>query len=542
METFKDRLKQWGKTLLEFWGRLSLNQKVLFAGAALLLVLAVVVVSAGSGTAYDTLYTLKNAKDTSAVVAKLDEYKVAYKLQDNGDEGTTILVPADVKDKTRIKLAGDNLPSNQSGLELFQTTNFGETESDKKVKYQMALQGELARTIQALDEVKAAKVNLALPEETLFSDKEQKPKASVVINTNNGQTLNTQEVHAIVNLVANSVTGLDKQDVVIVDQNGNLLSDNIDSDDAVSNGQVKMQMAMKREFEREKQLAIQSMLDKTLGADNAVVRVNAELNFSNTEQKTEQYFNDKDGAHVRSETSQKESSTNTQPGASGTPGTDSNVPQYSQTGTGSAASSEDKSSKTTNYEISKTETDTQIPPGEVKYDYLTVSVIVNNKAVKDVNLGSTEAERAATIRNMVATATGLRENRQNENVSLNSNISVAFMDFAPAAEPAQNKPGFLDKTLASPITPALLVVIAAIIVALAIRAKKKAAAIPKTDETDEGELDIAVDDEINIEDIFERNLTPEEKENLKIKEEIDKLVETDPESAVQVLKSWMSED
>ncbi|HWP98580.1 MAG TPA: flagellar basal-body MS-ring/collar protein FliF [Syntrophomonadaceae bacterium] len=536
-----NRLKQWGSTLRDAWNKLSLNQRVLFAGAALLIGLAVVVLSAGNGVSYDTLYTIQNDKDVAAVVAKLDEYKVPYKLQDAGGNGTTIQVPIEQKDKTRIRLAGDDLPSSQSGLELFQTTNFGETESDKKVKYQMALQGELARTIQALDEVKAAKINLAIPEPTLFSEKEQPSKASVVINTKDGKTLKTQEVQAIVNLVANSVNGLGKENVVIVDQNGNLLSDSLPSEGAASGGQVQMQMALKREFEKEKQLAIQSMLDKTLGADNAVVRVNAEINFDNTEQKSEQYVNDKDGAHVRSESVVKESSTNTDPGATGTPGTASNVPQYSQSTSSGGTSSDDKSSKQTNYEISKTETDTKMAPGDVKYDYLTVSVIVNNKAIKDVNLGATDAEKAAAIRNMVATATGLRENRQNENVNLNNNISVAFMDFAPQAEPdTQTKASLLDKILASPLTPGLMVLIALTIIAVVAMSKRKAN-MPEV-AVDTGGFDIEVDEEINIEDLFERNLTPEEKERQKIKEEIEKLVETDPESAAQVLKTWLVED
>jgi flagellar M-ring protein FliF len=108
----------------------------------------------------------------------LDEDKISYELE-NG--GTTILVPPDVKDKTRLQLASETLPRGETGFELFQESNFGETQTDKKVKYQMALQGELARTIQALDKIKAAKVNLALPEPTLFSDNEEEPKASVLL-------------------------------------------------------------------------------------------------------------------------------------------------------------------------------------------------------------------------------------------------------------------------------------------------------------------------------------------------------------------------
>lgn len=534
MAALQERLKQWGGKLQEAWSKLSLNQKVLFAGAALLLVLAVTILTAGGTSDYEILYTNMNSKDAASVVAKLDEYKTPYQLQDNG---TTILVPGEQKDQTRLKLAGENLPAGESGFELFQTTNFGETESDKKVKYQMALQGELARTIQGLDKVKAAKVNLAIPEPSLFSDKEEKAKASVVINTKSGQTLSNKEVQSVVNLVANSVNGLTKENVVIVDQNGTLLSDNLPLDDAASSDQLKMQIAMKREVEREKQAAIQSMLDKTLGQDNAVVRVNAELNFNKKEEKAERYTNDPDGAHVRSESIVKESTTEVQGTPSGTPGVDSNVPQYAETNNSTSGGTSDKSSRQTNYEISKTETNTRYSQGDVKYDYLTVSVIVNNKAIKDVNLGSNDEEKASKIRSMVATACGLRENRENENVVLKDNITVAFMDFAPEAEPEAQTGSFLDKLLESPILPAVLVLLSLLVIALLLKKKKVEEPLPEQEI-----FSATVDEELRIEDIFDMNLSPEEKERLKIKEEIDKLVDNDPENAAQVLKTWLLDD
>lgn len=536
MGTFVERLKQWGATLLEAWNKLSLNQKVLFAGAALLVVAAIVILSSNTASTYEVLYSELDAKTASQVTAKLDEYKISYKLQD-GQEGTTILVPPEQKNSTRLKLAGDNLPQSESGFELFQTTNFGETESDKKVKYQMALQGELARTIQGLDKVKAAKVNLAIPESTLFSEKEEKAKASVVVNVKNGQTLTSKEVQAIVNLIANSVNGLSKENVAIVDQNGTLLSDNLPTEETGSTEQVQKQMLMKREFEREKQQAIQSMLDKTLGAENAVVRVNAELNFNIKQETSERYYNDEDGAHIRSESTVKESGSETPP-ATGIPGTDSNVPTYTEAGTGGTSSS-DKSSKTTNYEVSKTATDTKYAQGDVKYDHFTVSVIVNNKAIKDVNLGATDAEKTAKIRNMVATACGMMESQGNT-ITLEDSISVAFMDFAAEAEPeASSTMEWVNKLLDSKLIPLFLVLLALTVIAVVWLLSRKKAALQ---EEEQASFEAEVDEELRIEDIFDMTLTPEEREKQKIKEEIDKLVDTEPENAANVLKTWLAED
>ena len=226
MESFMENIKQWGEKAKTTWTNLSLNQKVLFGGVALLILVATVVMASSMSkeNPYQVLYAGLDQKDAAAVVEKLNEMKIKHKLEDNG---TTISVPAEVKDSTRLKLAAENIPRGESGFELFEQSSFGETQTDKKVKYQAALQGELARSIQSLEKVKAAKVNLALPEDSLFLDDQQETKASVVINTRDNIRLNPNEVQAITNLVANSVKNLKPENVVIVDQNGNLVSNDL---------------------------------------------------------------------------------------------------------------------------------------------------------------------------------------------------------------------------------------------------------------------------------------------------------------------------
>ena len=272
----------------------------------------------------EVLYTDLTPKDAAAIIEKLDEERITYQLE---NEGTTILVPSESKYNTRLKLAAENLPQGHAGLELFRETSFGETQMDKKVKYQEALQGELARTIQSLDKVRAANVILAMPEDTLFSN-EQPAKASVVIRTQDSQVLTSREVQGILNLVANSVEGLTTENVVIVDQYGNMVSDNMLLDNQNITSQVQAQMLMKRSFEKEKEKAIQTMLDKTLGQDNSVVRVHADLIFDNREQRDERYFHDEDGPFIRSQSITEEASTQTTVNPVGIPGTDTNIPQY----------------------------------------------------------------------------------------------------------------------------------------------------------------------------------------------------------------------
>ncbi len=539
METFINRLRQYATDIRELWNRLTLNQKVLISGAAILIIISVAILFLTKDTykGYEVLYTELAEKDAAAIVEKLEEDKINYYLKDNG---STILVPAAQKYKARLNLASQNLPRGEAGLELFSESSFGETQADKKIKYQSALQGELARTIQALDKVSAAKVNLALPEESLFIEHEEAPKASVVIRTRDNETLSNREVVAIINLVANSIKKLEAENVVVVDQDGTLLSENALSSNANATEQVQLQLAMRKQYEKEKEVAIQTMLDKTLGKDNSVVRVSAELNFDDIEQLDERYTHDPEGPFIRSEQVSRESSDSTmEPGAP--IGVDDNIPQYIEPATGGGESSSSKSDRISNYELNRTETITKFSQGDVKYDYLTVSVLVNNAAVADTNLGQTEAEQSNTIRNVVATACGLRENREQDNVNLEENISIAFIDFYVEPVPEPRTATVVESLFGSPYTPFLfgiLGVIITVLVFILIRRRRLGA----EGEGEAADFEAIVEEEIKLEDLIDKALTPEEKEAQKIKLEIDNLIDEDPENAAQVIKIWLAED
>ncbi len=546
MESFLDNLKQKTSKLPEYWARLGLNQKVLFGGAVLLIVVIIAALLTADSKSYEVLYSELDSKSAAQVLEKLEEYKVDYELENNG---ATILVPAASKNVTRLRLAGENIPQSENGFELFQETNFGETQTDKQVKYQMALQGELARTIQGLEKIKAAKVNLVLPEDSLFIKNQETPKASVVVNTKDDVKLTPNEVQSIINLVANSVRNLEKENVVIVDQNGTLLSDELSLENInnIHNSELlRLQQLMKKDFEKEKQNAIQLMLDKTLGKDNAVVLVSAELNFDDKEEKSERYFHDEGGPHVRSEQVEKESSTQTTTNTLGIPGTDTNIPQYAEVNNeGNLSGTSDMSKRTSNYEISKTETTTKYAIGEVNYDYLTVTVLVNNAATKLANIGNNEQEKIEKIRGVVAAACGLRENRPNENVRLEDNISVAFIDFIPDAEPSVAIPTMITMLKDNPFIPIAIIILALLVIYLIWRLRKQAAEremeIMENAEA-EGSIEAIIEDELSLEELYEMNLTPEERENQRIKQEIEKLIESNPENAANVIKTWLMEE
>ena len=285
------------------------------------------------------------------------------------------------------------------------------------------------------------------------------------------------------------------------------------------------------------------MLDKVLGKDNAVVRVNAELNFDNKEQVDEHYTHDPDGPFVVSEHVKKDSGTETKTTQPGIPGTDNNIPQYEQVNTEGGTSSWDKSEKTVNYDINKTQTMTRFSLGDVQYDYLTVSVFVNRAGTENANIGENEGEKIEKVRSIVATACGLRENRANENVRLQDNISVAFIDFYTEPEPEAGPQGALQRFAAAPYAPWVMALLAMLLVALIwLLIKRRGRKTLELEPEEPDGFEAIVEESINIADIIDQNLTPEEKERQRIRLEVDKLIDENPENAAQVIKVWLLED
>ncbi len=539
MENLVTNLKQLWTNIKEYWSKLTLNQKVIGSGGVLIVAIIIIVMllNISPSQPMEVLYSDLTPKDAAAIIEKLDEERITYQLE---NEGTTVLVPSDSKYTTRLKLAAENLPQGQAGLELFRETSFGETQMDKKVKYQEALQGELARTIQSLDKVRAANVMLAMPEDTLFSDNETPTKASVVIRTEDNQVLTSREVQGIINLVANSVEDLTTENVVIVDQYGNMVSDNMLLDDQNMTSQVQAQMLMKRSFEKEKEKAIQTMLDKTLGQDNSVVRVHADLIFDNREQRDERYFHDEDGPFVRSQSTTEEASTQTNANTVAIPGTDTNIPEYLEVDPTQGESTYERETSDTNYEINRTETVTQFAKGDLDYNNLTVSVLVNRSSPQQETLGDTEEERIDRIRSIVASATGLKANN-NDGINLEDHVSVALIDFYTEPQPEPGSQSAINQLLQSPITPILIAVLALLLLVVIVLLLRKRSTIDEIEEHD-SEFETVAEEELRLEDLIDKKLTPEDRERQRIRQEVEKLIEQNPQDAAQVLRAWLSED
>ena len=307
--------------------------------------------------------------DASGIIDKLKDAKVPYETT-NG--GTTILVPNAQVHDLRLEMAGQGLPHGGGvGYEIFDRTTMGMSDFVQKLNYRRALQGELARTIAQMPEVERARVHLAIPERRLFATEQDRARASVVVSLRSSQTLSKAQIQGVVHLVSSSVEGLQARDVTVVDGHGNLLS-NTSSDESA--GLSGTQMEFQRTLEKDIETRIQTMLERIVGVNKAVVRVSSMLDFRKIETTEERY--DPNGQVVRSEQRGQEKSSGVNGTSGGVPGVESNVPGGTE-GEGGQTSSNNNQTKneTVNYEISRTVSRIVEPTGTIKK--LSVAVLVD---------------------------------------------------------------------------------------------------------------------------------------------------------------------
>lgn len=327
---------------------------------------------------YAVAFSDLNAEDASAITSYLQENNIDYELADNG---ATISVPSDQVHQIRLDLASEGLPGQGTvGMELFDSTNLGMTDFVQQVNYQRALEGELARTITSLNNVRSARVHIVIPQPTLYSDEEQPTTASVVIELESGQSINKEQVQAISHLVSSAVEGLSPDNLTIVDMNGHVLangsSDFGNSAVAVSSTQLEAQ----RNYERDLELRIETMLRNVLGPNKAVVRVNSEMNWDQIETESETYTPAAEGSVLRSSRVITEYYSGDGTAAGGVPGTASNIPdaapsfQTEISGTNSGGYM--RNDITENFEVSRSTS--KVKPATGQVERLSVSVMVDN--------------------------------------------------------------------------------------------------------------------------------------------------------------------
>ena len=323
-----DKAKDSLSAIVNIFNKLTIQQRLMLGGIGVVaVILLIFILIAFNEPSYTTLYSNLAPEEASQVVDYLNNQKIQYKLEDNGN---TISVPKTVVYEVRLALAGKGIPSTgMIGYEIFDKNTIGMSEFMQKLNFKRALEGEIARTIIQQEGIENARVHIVTPEKAVFKDDQKKATASVVLKLRSNYTLPESSIFAITNLVASSVEGLEIGNVTIIDNKGRLLSKKPeDSELAINSGK---QYEIKSSVEKYLEKKAQTILDKILGYDNSDVKVNVELDFNQLE-KTLETIDPQSQVAVS-----EQSSKNTSNGKSVS---DSNA-VYSE-------------STTTNYELSKT--------------------------------------------------------------------------------------------------------------------------------------------------------------------------------------------
>lgn len=399
----------------------SLRPLALLIGVAGAVAAGVVIVLWSKEPTYSLLYGQLGQQDAAQIAQALDTNNIPYKL-----DGGTINVPADRVHDARLKLAAQGLPEGDGGFAVMsKEPGFGVSQFMEGARYQHALETELARTISNLQAIEGARVHLALPRQSAFVRDRRAPSASVFLQMKPGRRLESEQVTAIVNLVASSIPELESDQVTVVDQQGRLLSAPEGNDEMAAR---EKQLEIARGMEERYTQRVEQLLAPLVGPGRVRAQVVADVELSTTEEAREQYR--PESQIVRSEQTAEESSRNGS-GPQGVPGALTNqppapgvaLPPGVAAGAQAAAadpaaapgSPPDNTSRqaTRNYEIDRTVAYTRQPAGRLKR--LTVAVLVDNLRTTDEEGEVTETaltpEQIENMTRLVKDAVGFDQAR-----------------------------------------------------------------------------------------------------------------------------------
>jgi flagellar M-ring protein FliF len=415
----KDNLTRTLSRYRQIFSDFTTGQKaVALVGTAALLLGGFLVFRWASAPTYAPLYSSLSGEDASAVVDELDKEGVKYQLS-NG--GTTVMVPQSDVYSARIALSGKGLPaSDDGGYSLLDNQSLSTSEFQEQTSFKRAMEGELSKTIEAINGVDTAVVHLAIPEKQVFTDAQTPATASVLVKTRVGTTLSDDQVQAIVHLVASSIDGLDPKNVTVADSTGKVLT--LQDDTAAGAASTRLQQV--NEFQNQMQSNVQAVLDKVVGPGHSTVNLTADLDFDQTTTKTKKYsYNPKVVPLSQSEQTEKYNGpgSSASSAAGGVVGPDGQMDTTSTAG-GSGTSTYENGKKTQDNAVDTTEEVRIAAPGGVKS--LHVGVVLDAAAIGTV--------QPQDIRNVIAAATGINTGR-------GDTIDVSSMPFDHSAEQANAK-------------------------------------------------------------------------------------------------------
>ncbi len=379
--------------LRKLWNGLDLNQKFTVSALTVVAVVAsIFFIVKASEPNWSVLYSDLAEQDVAAIAESLKKTGYAYKIS---EDKKAILVAADKKEELRMYVAENDLIQDSSpGFELLDDLQLGSTDFKNKLTKQRIFQGELTRSIEKLNGISKARVQLAEPERSVFADEDESPTASVMLILEPGYRIKASQVNAIKNLVAYAIPRLTSDKVFLTDQYGNVLSED------VSKNSNDMQ-SFKSNFERESAKKIKETLETIMGKQNVSVQVSAELDFNSTRATIESYTpaNANGQGIVINSQGEKEfyNNPNAAPANVATTTTDASGQTVTQSTTQDGKNmSYGKERNAVSYAVAKEVKQVVYAPGSVKR--MTVAVAVNKIL--------TDSEKKE-IENLVAAAAGM---------------------------------------------------------------------------------------------------------------------------------------
>lgn len=556
--------------IIKILKEMPLSRKIALGGVAVAVLAAFVTMFIWANkTQFKTAYSGLSKEDAALIVEKLKENNTPYRLE--GD-GTTIMVPEPMVYDARLTMAREGLPKGGGvGFEIFDKTEFGTTEFVQKINKTRAIQGELSRTIAAFDEVKTARVMIVLPKDSVFVEEIKKPSASILLEL--VSDLEKEKVAAIAHLVASSIQDLTPELVTIVDTAGRILFEGKSEEEQAkidARNLADAQYKYKVRYEENLTKRIQTMLERIVGKDKAIVRVNSEMDFSENDMNEEIYDPfERGGEFIRSRKNRAEKVTES---SEEMPNPSSVNPVVGEEQLPGEENKQlvDKSDDTFNYEISKRIRETKKPMAVLSR--LSVAAVVDGKyeirtdeqgVEKKVYIPRT-AEEMKQFENIVIKAMGYSEERSDQ-------VSMECFPFASIAEiePEPELKGFkmVQKEYGRTIANLLLVVLLFLLVIRPIIKTVKDIKTSVEEEQLPSPEDLAlIEDQKEPEFIemdaeqqrefldlmtmqqkeeFIRNMSPAERSvylaNMSINEKARYYANKDIDKTVNILKDWVNE-